>query len=319
MEKINLKGKANSRQSYYEKENLCEYLFNESRPFYHLCTPGHLSEIIFTNDDEFKFGMSLIGICADRFSDLNFYTFEWMSNHLHIILSGEEKKCYEMFDFLSSRLRRYLNLKERKVDFSPFTPSLIYINDLKTLRNEIVYVNRNGYIVNSNYTPYSSLWGAGYLFFNPLYEFLPYIPYNSLSIRDKKCICHSKDLDLSDRIMVLNGAISPHSFCKINTAELFFRDAHQYFNLLSKNYEAYSEIAKRLGDTITITDEEMFSAVREISLKRFCVSKPAMLSPSNKIEMAKIMHNDYNATNKQIQRILKIDFNSIATLFPKSK
>lgn len=35
-----------------------------------------------------------------------------------------------------------------------------------------------------------------------------------------------------------------------------FRDAHQYFNLLSKNYEAYSEEARRLGDIVVLTDEE---------------------------------------------------------------
>lgn len=47
-----------------------------------------------------------------------------------------------------------------------FRMSLKSVCDLRTLRNTIVYVNRNGYVVNPAYTPFSYPWGTGRYYFN---------------------------------------------------------------------------------------------------------------------------------------------------------
>ncbi|MFA5443635.1 MAG: hypothetical protein WC128_01830 [Bacteroidales bacterium] len=304
-------------RTFFDKENQCEYLFNESVPFWHMFTPGNLTTLLFTNDEEFGFGMNLMGICADRNPMLKIYTFELMNNHLHCILSGDKKCCEDLFNMYQTRLQRYLAITGRVVELSAFKVSLLSIPDLHALRNEIVYVNRNGYLVKPSYTPFSYIWGAGYLYFNPIYEVLPSVTFNSLSIREKRNLCRSRDVAMSDRIRVLNHIILPSSFCYIKEGECFFRDAHHYFNLLSKNYEAYSEIAKRLKDSVFLSDEEMFSAVQSMCLKSHNLSKPVLLPSAAKIDIAKKMHYDYNASNKQIQRILKIDAGIIESLFPK--
>lgn len=144
-----------------------------------------------------------------------------------------------------------------------------------------------------------------------------YKTLNSLSVRYRRSICHSKETTMSDRIKVLNDIIIPTSYCYICDGERFFRDAHHYFNLLSKNYEAYSEISKKLSDSIFLSDEEIFSVVCAISVKDYAVKQPSLLSSTDKIEIAKKMHFDYNASNKQIQRILKLDVAIIESLFPK--
>lgn len=309
---------ASSRsRTFFDKENQCEYLFNQSGPFWHLCTPGQLTELLFTTDEEFGFGMNLMGICADKYSKLKIYTFELMNNHLHCILSGDRKDCEAFFDMYQTRLQRYLANTGRLVDMSAFSPSLLSIPDLNALRNEIVYVNRNGYLIKSSYTPYSYLWGAGYLYFNPIYDLLPSNSFNSLSIREKRTICRSRDVAMSEGIRVFNNIILPSSFCCIKEGEYFFRDAHHYFNLLSKNYEAYCEIAKRLKDSVFLSDEELYSAVQSMCLKGYNLQKPALLPSAAKIDIAKKMHYEYNASNKQIQRILKIDAGIIESLFPK--
>lgn len=122
---------------------------------------------------------------------------------------------------------------------------------------------------------------------------------------------------MSDRIKVLNNIILPSSFCSIKEGECFFRDAHHYFNLLSKNYEAYSQIAKRLKDSVFLSDEEMYSAVKSICSKNYNLSKPALLPSTVKIDLAKKMHYEYNASNKQIETILKMEAAIIESLFPK--
>ena len=53
-------------------------------------------------------------------------------------------------------------------------------------------------------------------------------------------------------------------------------------------------------------------------MKQFGLS-PAQLSREAKVEIAKTLHYDYNAGNKQINRILKMDINIVNALFPARK
>ena len=96
-----------------------------------------------------------------------------------------------------------------------------------------------------------------------------------------------------------------------------FRDAHHYFYMVSKNFEAYSEIAQRLHEKVIYSDEEMYSAVSHIAYKQYRIKQPSLLSAKDKIEVAKRMHYEFNASNRQIKNILKLDDSIIEELFPK--
>lgn len=302
-------------ETFYNREQEAEFLFNSEGPFWHLYTPGNLNSIIFTDDKDLKFAMNLIGQVAARVPEVEIYTFEVMNNHLHFILAGEEAKCRYFFELLKEKLGRYLRVKGRSIDLSGFECSMIRIPDLKTLRNEIVYTNRNGYVARHDCTPFSYPWGAGACMFNPFLNLIPKTEYSALTIRQKREICKSKDIDLPGNLMVHSGVILPSSYCAIKKAEQLFRDPHHYFNMLSKNWEAYSEVAKRLGDTVVITYEEMYSAVAALSAKNYGVKNPSFLNPNQKIELAKLIKHEYNASNKQIKNILKLDADLIKELF----
>ena len=304
-------------ETYFDKEQEAEYLFNSNGPFWHMYTPGNMTSIIFSQEEDFIFGMNLIAQAAAKFPDVKIYTFEIMNNHLHFILSGEEYRCRQMFCKIKERLNRYLKTKGQALDFSRFDCSLVRITDLKMLRNEIIYVNRNGYVARHDCTPFTYPWGAGAAFFNNIIRFIPSTRYSELTIRQKREICKSKDIDLPGDLRVYNGVILPSSYCILKKAEQMFRDPHHYFNMLSKNWEAYSEIAKRLGDTITITDEEMYGAVCALSTKEFGCKNPRLLSPENKVMLARRMKSEYNASSKQIRSILKLNQDIVEEMFGK--
>ena len=304
-------------ETYFDKEQEAEYLFNSNGPFWHMYTPGNMTSIIFSQEEDFIFGMNLIAQAAAKFPDVKIYTFEIMNNHLHFILSGEEYRCRQMFCKIKERLNRYLKTKGLAPDFSRFDCSLVRITDLKMLRNEIIYVNRNGYVARHDCTPFTYPWGAGAAFFNNIIRLIPSTRYSELTIRQKREICKSKDIDLPGDLKVYNGVILPSSYCILKKAEQMFRDPHHYFNLLSKNWEAYSEIAKRLGDTITITDEEMYGAVCALSTKEFGCKNPRLLSPENKVMLARRMKSEYNASSKQIRSILKLNQDIVEEMFGK--
>ena len=304
-------------ETYFDKEQEAEYLFNSNGPFWHMYTPGNMTSIIFSQEEDFIFGMNLIAQTAAKFPDVKIYTFEIMNNHLHFILSGEEYRCRQMFCKIKERLNRYLKTKGQALDFSRFDCSLVRITDLKMLRNEIIYVNRNGYVARHDCTPFTYPWGAGAAFFNNIIRLIPSTRYSELTIRQKREICKSKDIDLPGDLRVYNGVILPSSYCILKKAEQMFRDPHHYFNMLSKNWEAYSEIAKRLGDTITITDEEMYGAVCALSTKEFGCKNPRLLSPENKVMLARRMKSEYNASSKQIRSILKLNQDIVEERFGK--
>ena len=310
-----MKGKnENEAASFVRREDYLEYEFRQKGPFWHLCTPGTNQEIIFLDEDDYKYGVTSAALSLD--GSVNLFATAVMSNHLHDILSGSEAACLAYFERRKEYLRRYCNAKGRRVDFSRFNCSLLPVESLTMLRTEIAYVNRNGYLVNPDCTPFSYRWSTGMYYFNPAAceEGRPYI---GLTYREKRAVTHSRTLDLPPGCQVKDGAVHIPSFVKVKEGEKFFRDAHHYFNILSRNLEAYGEVARRLGDEVFLTDNELFDALCGICRTQFGQSKPSALSPNDKISAAVILKNEYHASNGQIRRMLKLTDQVVRELFPK--
>ena len=304
--------------SFRDLEQDCEFRFKKDFPFWHLYTDGHKADLIFSSKEDFKSGMNLLGVCCLRSPEVKVYTFALMNNHLHIIFSGDSPKGLELFDTFRQMLQRHFIRNCRVVNLKDFRCEMIQINSLQSLRNEIAYVNRNGFIVRPDCTPFSYPWGAGSAFFNPLSKLLSSVPYDSLKVKQKREICRSNYIDLpSAKVMTYDGILLPSSFCQIDEAESFYRNAHQYFHHISRKFEAYSEIAERLHESVIISDEEMYSAVCSLCVKTYNVKNPTLLGTKERIEMARQMHQKYNASNRQIRNILKLDNSIIDTMFPQ--
>lgn len=244
--------------------------------------------------------------------------FEVMSNHIHFILCGNREDCLAFFAALKRKLKRYFSGKGRYVRLTDFDANVIPIDNLNSLRKEIAYVHRNGFLVYPGVTPFSYPWGSGILYFNqiPRPELFP--KYSTLSEMQKRAVCRGRAAELPVQYRVDGDLILPQTYCDYELGMSLFRDAQHYFSILSKNYEAYSEIAKRLGDSIFLTDDEMFAALRIISKKQFDESRPSMLPNASKLELARIMRKDYNASEGQIQRMLRLDPGVVRELFGKN-
>ena len=309
-------------------EVTCEAAFSQGGPFWHLYTDGEKMEIIFTGPSDFLFGITLLGICAAAFPRCRILTFALMSNHLHLVIAGSERDVQAFFALFKERLTRYLSGQKRYCRMQNFEASLFRIPDLRALRNEILYVNRNGYVVSPDCTPFSYWWSAGVFFFNPTAWMLPSRPFATFTLRERRAMCHCRDADLPahyrvvenfrpDQDTAVGHLLLPTGFCAIREAENYFQDAHQYFRRLGRDQEAFSEVARRLGERIFLTDEELFGAICALCAKEFDTPNPSLLPPGQKQEVARRMRFDYNATNKQIQRMLKLSASAVETLFPK--
>ena len=300
-------------------EDFLNYDFVSRGPFWHLCTPGNLSGVLFRELQDFVYGMNLVAHAAAQHPRVDIYTFVLMSNHMHFVLSGSEEDCLSFFNFIFKRLRRYLALRERISDFKGFACKLFAISDILYLRNVIAYVNRNAYVASRSHTPYTYLWGSAYCFFNGLCAKIISTPLSNFTVRQLRSMFFTRDVNLPETYQFLDGYVVPNSYCKIDLAENFFMSSNHYFNLLSRQVESYAQISRELGDMVTYTDDELFTALISLSIKDFNVKKISELDKNQKIELAKKLHFNYNASNKQIKRVLRLDEVVVDGLFPMTK
>lgn len=313
-------GNSPANLSYSEKERFCEFQFKDALErygsFWHVFTPGNLTEIINTTPDDFRFAVSNMAISAHE-AGVIVVTDNQMENHLHGLLGGTKEQCVYFVDVYRYREEKYLDSTGRRVDLRYFRcDDPILVTDLEMMRNEIVYINRNGFVSDSRYLPFSYPWGGGNLYFNPFAQCRSGTPFNEIPFDTKRFLIRRRISCFPDNYTFDNGMIQPCSYVDNRLGESFFRDSHHYLNMLTKNVEAYSQDAKRFGDAIVLGREEMYAAVKQLCLRDFNIKQPSMLNPEDKLVVARTMHYDYHASNAQIRMILKMSEYEVDSMFP---
>jgi len=300
-------------RSFYDKEGECTLLFSELGDCYHLWTPEDF-EILFTCDEDFQVGMGIIAIAAKLFPEVRIITFEIMSNHLHITAVGIQERILLLFDAIKRMIAKYLRVMGRKTNLKNFTASVRLIDNLNDMRNVIVYDNRNGYVVSNEYTPYTYPWGANRFFFNPDTKTQALEKSRTMTFRERRQISRSHIADNIQDILMYDGYALPLSFCSISIGERLFRDPIHYFNKVTKSIESNKIIAREIGESLYYTDDELFSVICRLSKDKYNSASPTELPIEAKLEVAKTMRYDYNASVKQIIRMLKIKISALESL-----
>ena len=271
---------------------------------------------IFCCDKDFVTGMWCLAAGVHLCKGVVMLTFELMANHVHLILAGKPEDCIKAFDLFAARLKKAFPKRERAIDWSQFKMEMLQIESLPALRNEIIYVNRNAFVAKPAYTPDSYPWGGGCTYFCPWLQHLKPVPFAELSILTQRGILHTRDIAPFADLKEINSMPFIPSFCDIKLGENMFRDARSYFNSLTRNAEAFGQIAARLKDSIFLTDEELYSALCSYINKEYSARTAAGLTAQQKIDTARHMHFNYNASNQQLRRMLRMELAILEELFP---
>ena len=299
-------------------ENDFTSIFGET-PIWHLCTDGETQCLIFRDKEDLKEGMNLVGLSLAKFrSRISSLTFSLMNNHMHFLIQGEKEDIETFFNYLYGKIRRMLLRQNRGSDMPKPKYSLMQITSDNHLKNAIAYVNRNGYVANTNVTPFSHEWGAARYFFNTTQTNEGKKFLKEMYKRELMNLFHTHDIDFPSNYYLTNGYISPLCYCKIAECEMLFRNAHQYCWLITRNVESFKEVADQIGDKIFYTDEELYSAMLQFTNKHFKNIKINTLDKNEKIQTAKYLRFSFNASTRQISRILKIQEQLLNELFPKT-
>lgn len=302
--------------SFSEKERICESIFIANGPYWHLYTDGTKMQNIFCNEKDFIIGMWCLAAARHLCKSVRVITFELMGNHVHLILAGAKEDCIKVFDLFEARLKKAFPKRQRAIDWSKFKMEILPIESLQALRNEIIYVNRNAFVSNPAYTPDTYPWGGGCAYFCPWLKYLTTTPFGKLPVLTQRALLHTKKIAPLADLRVIDSMPFIPSFCDISLGESIFRDARSYFNSLTRNAEAFSQIASRLKDSIFLTDEELYSVICSHISKEYSIKSPAQLSAQQKIDTARQMHFGYNASNQQLRRMLRMDLSILEELFP---
>lgn len=283
---------------------------------WHLCTPGSFSGLLFRCREDFVFGMNMVALSVHQSDGIGIYTFELMNNHVHFVLEGEEDCVRDFFERFRFNCFRMWCDNAGVSNVRVIEPNLLRIDSLRYLQNLIVYVNRNGYVVDESVTPFSYPWGANSFFFNGLKNFVFARKFANLGGREKRAMFKKREIVLPDDWDIIYDYVSPMSYCKIDTAESLFMNAHHYFSSITKNIESFKEIAIELGDDVFYTDNDLFRIAAQIGSSCYKTAEIAQLSKKAKIEMAIRLRKEYNASRKQLCRVLKLDTGTVDSLFP---
>ena len=304
-----------STLSFSEKERICESIFIANGPYWHVYTDGTKMQNIFCCEDDFKTGMWCLAAGVHLCEGVQMLTFELMGNHAHLILAGQREACIKAFDLFAERLKRAFPKRQRAIDWSQFKMDILPIESLQALRNEIIYANRNAFVASPTYTPDSYPWGGGCAYFSPWLRHLTTSPLGELPILTQRSLLHTKNIEPLADLRQINSMPFIPSFCNITLGESMFRDARSYFNSLTRNAEAFSQIASRLKDIVFLTDDELYTAMISFINKEYSVRTVVELSAQQKINTARHMHFNYNASNQQLRRLLRIDSGILDELF----
>lgn len=262
-------------------ENMCQQRFLEAGSCFHVFS-GENHPVLFHNRDEFKHAMNTVAFVALLFPDNHILTFEIM-------------------------------------DIKNLVFKILPVDNLENLRNVISYDNRNGAVVNPDENVFSYEWGANRFFFNREAKSRHAECGHKLTCRESRLLFHSDKLLKCKDILCVDGYVSPICYCHICEAESFFRNSRHYFYSISRNVEASKEIAKSIGESIFYTDDDLFLHIRSVCAKKYGGSPVSALTADAKMELAKELHFDFNAGNKQISRLLKINLGLLYSLFPERR
>lgn len=292
---------------FKERERCCEATFLDGEPYWHAYTSGKDTPLLFSLEEDFVFVMNVIAQAAALFPEVRIIAFEVMNNHFHFVVSADEETVLTFWGFVRKRLvRSFPLMKGLQITIKP-------IGDLGALRNNIVYTNRNGYVADSSHTPFSYPWGTGRYYFldRPRGKTLARI-----FVDDKRRMFRCRTPALPSGWEVSNGYVAPWNYCAVKLGMAMFRDAHHYFMMVSKNVEAYAELAAGLDDGEFLMDTELFARLSVLVRSDYDVSSIKDLTKPQRFDLARKLRYEFRSSNGQIRRMLGLSQYEIDSLFP---
>lgn len=299
--------------SFNEQEYACQQRFEDAGQWYHACTSENFS-VFLTSENDYKLAISLLGLVAMMFTDVRIVAFEIMNNHVHVIAVGNRDRIEVMLKDYVAAMHRNAGSFTTCQPLSDIQFHLHSIDDLRYARNAIAYVHRNRFLVDPSVTPFTFRWGSNQLYFNSLLVNCIRIAQMPTTQKWRRYVSRRHIYDNMENVMQFDGYVSPLCFCDYTLGEGLYRSARHYYETTSKSIEGMTQIAKIIGESVILTDDELYKVMLSIARKTYSSDKISELPVAHRLEIARQLRFGYNAGNKQICRMLKLEQSIIESL-----
>ena len=227
--------------------------------YYHLCTDGKKGIICHT-EAEYVYLVNSISLLNLLFP-VTVHVYEVMRSHLHLLISGRGAACVAAFDYIKRRINKRL----REDGYPPLPADydfrLIPIEDENQMRNNAIYMARNASQV-TNIRPGSYLFGSSMVLYSDVSRLFETVRAGDLSVRTlRKMFNTVLSIPPERPIHPGLGMALPQGFVDMGVLYKIFPSATEFETRLVKDYEAFVEIADKVGEEITFTVEEARSLV----------------------------------------------------------
>ena len=278
--------------------------------YYHLCTDGLPSQLLFYTQAHYVLGMAAIALITLLFP-IKIYAFELMPNHLHIVLSGDGETCEKVFTFLTRRISRILARDGYPKLPKNYDYRLIPIEDRESLKNHIIYLDRNPYEKGIS-LPTAYRWGSGWLLYNDFLGVIGGKRVKDLTKRELNALTGTRHPLPPDWIVHPSLGILPTNYIQIDKLKELFPSAKDYMTALVKDYEAYARVAESLKEEIQWSDEEV-KDLADSTLRNTYPDQPMKaVGQEQKCKVAVLLAGRYGLSSRQLAKALWVPEKVIA-------
>ena len=281
------------------------------KEYFHVCSEGLNTNLIFRNRREFVIGMNYVAICRHK-CKVKILCFCLMSNHFHFVLYGSYSECWK-FANEYKRLCGMLVNKQQGIEhvLKDVEIQIKKIDSKEYLAHAIAYILRNPIAAGFRLMPHQYAWGSGNCYFRE-----DYTPtgrrldsFSSRELASKVLMSKTKlpeDYIINDELM-----ISPLCYVDYKTVEEIFGHPSRLLGQLSAKREAEFELYLGIADRYTPDIEELKTSVKELIQVEFEVKSISQLSIEQKIRLCSLMHRNFHASRKQIAIITRLNMETI--------
>ena len=149
--------------NYWNREQECERLFLEGGPFY-IVTTENLPWLLFACERDFMDGANMVAVSVHELA-LRLLADVEMNNHLHFVFEGAYEQVLVFVERFRKMMSRY-QLAKGNPSLNRWDIQIKSIDNLKYLRNALLYVFRNPTVAMRNCTPTGYKWSSAQLMFN---------------------------------------------------------------------------------------------------------------------------------------------------------
>lgn len=278
--------------------------------YYHVCSDGNFTSVLFLNPDDFKAAMNRVACCSLRLRVI-VLAFVLMDNHFHFIIwAPSENDAYRF----AQEFKRLTGLYQTEQYHRPGSLRKLPVKVLpilgdESLKTQICYVLKNPTKARIGMF-YDYPWGTGTLYFRKDSAVKPAFSVSSLTKETIRTMCRTR-VSVPTDWRICDGILIPENFVPVEKVEQLFRTTRSFMYYLSLNKD--DEIEQEMGqwNELRLTDSELRQERDLYAREKFGTSHLRDLSLRDRIKVARYLRHKYLCSQKQVARIVQLPLETI--------